>query len=100
MKKPRYVDKLHYYENAPSKDSETEAISMDRMSEETFYQPFFNKHLVVQAKAFFNCETIQSPYVCQGSSLCGWDNMVRSCFYNSQPSLHQLRFKEKKVHRK
>lgn len=94
MRKPRYVEKLHYYENAPSNESETEAISMNRMSEDTFYQPFANKNLIMEAKSVFNCESILSPYVCQESSLCGWDNMIRSCFYSNHVA-HEVRFKQK-----
>jgi hypothetical protein len=91
LKFPKYVEKLHYYEDEPLV-GETEAISIDRM-DENYYRPFENKHLIFQAKNVYNCESIMSPFVCQESSLCGWDNLLNSCFFTNEIS-HDIRFKE------
>jgi len=71
---------------------ETEAITLNR-SDETYYKPFSNKPLVLQARAATSCESIQSLYVCASTPLCIWDNVVNGCFLK----LNGFSFKGKKL---
>jgi len=93
LHRPRYVEKLHFYEDTPARNSETDAVSLEGV-DDTYYRPFSDKHLFGEAKSYSNCESILSTYVCQDSPLCGWDNMIRSCVYVNR-STHDIRFKEK-----
>jgi hypothetical protein len=103
LKRPKYVEKLHFYEDDPGRQRESEAISIDRL-DDTYYRPFSNKNLIFQAKSVFNCEEIESPYVCQSSKLCNWDNIIHGCVYvnNRMEVLSEIRFKQhkKKNHHK
>ena len=89
---------MKYYEDQPPREAESDAVSLNR-SDETYYRPFADKHLIYEAKNFYNCETIPSPYVCQESSLCSWDNSIRSCFYAKQIT-HDIRFKQSNLRKK
>ena len=93
MKEPKYVEQLHYYEDSPEQ-GDTEAISINK-EDGPYYNPFQAK-LLIRASGVFNCELIDSPFVCMSSNLCNWDNLIRLCTYAQRP-----RFKQKKIrHRK
>lgn len=78
MKNARLVEKLKYYEDDPVLNKETEAISVNPF-DDTYYRPFSNKPLLMQARASSNCEAIQSIFVCSSTPLCIWDNVVNNC---------------------
>ena len=78
LKKARYVEKLKYYEDDPGINKETEAISVN-LFDDTYYRPFSNKPLLLEARAISNCEEIQSIFVCSSTPLCIWDNVVNTC---------------------
>ncbi len=84
---------MHYYEDTPGRQGESEAISIDRL-DDTYYRPFSNRPLIFEAKAAYNCEDLQSPFVCQASKLCGWDGSIHGCYYISANALNEIRFKE------
>ncbi len=87
------MEKLNYYEDQPNKDKEIEAVSINH-TDEDYYRPFANKHLIFEAKSVFNCESILSPFVCLESSLCSWDNLINSCCYTHKV-VREIRFIEK-----
>ena len=97
MRRAKYVEKLHYFEDAPTLGS-LEANTIDRL-DENFYLPFQSgqiKHVSVTDSS--NCDSFNSPYVCQGSHFCGWDAKLMSCFVQRVPHpLYNLfRFRGKK----
>ncbi len=79
MKNARYVEKLKYYEDTPGKNRETEAVSMNSI-DDTYYRPFSNKPLLLQARASSTCDAIQSVFICTSTPLCVWDNVLNNCF--------------------
>lgn len=76
------VEKLKYYEDEPALNIETEAISVNPF-DDTYYRPFSNRNLILQARATSSCEAIQSIFVCSSTPLCIWDNFVNNCLMRS-----------------
>ena len=82
MKRANYVQKLHYFEDAPTNNI-YEANTIDRL-DDSFTLPFQQQTIKqVMVTAGTNCDSFNSPYSCLGSRICGWDAKLTSCFRQS-----------------
>ena len=77
------VEGLKYYQDTPDKESEKEAIAIDRSGDE-YYRPFFNnpKKILVNAPTPTGpCPLLNDPYSCLANTLCTWDSTLSHCYF-------------------
>lgn len=99
MKRAKYVDRLRYFEDAPTLGS-SEANTIDKL-DEAYYSPFETRNFNPIPVSTITCEHFRNPYDCQSGGPCGWDGRLMSCFIVHGPvNLKTFSFKEKMSNRK
>jgi hypothetical protein len=91
------VEQIGYYEDSPKKDSEVEAISIDKL-DDSYYKPFWNRMKLMKARATSNCSDIDSLYICSETRFCSWDALVKHCAFNENKKggeVLSVRFRQK-----
>lgn len=77
-----YVEGLKYYQDTPDRNTEKEAITIDRTGDD-YYRPFFTNpkkiSLNVQIPISI-CPTFNDPYSCLDNNFCTWDSSLIHCY--------------------
>jgi hypothetical protein len=94
MKRAKYVERLRYFEDAPTVGM-LEANTIDRLNED-YYNPFLTRNLRNVPIISSSCANFRNPYDCQNTSSCGWDGTLSSCYVMPGSNfIKMFSFKEK-----